>query len=283
MEIIQTPFLPIKETVIYPVGDVQLGAPGFYESMFKSYIAEGIKRKAWFIGMGDYVDVASPSNRARYAKSELYDNFKDMVAQGAEEALRQFKHLVKGTEGRWLGLLEGHHYFEFEEDGTTTDTRLADYLRAPFLGTSAYVILRFQDQTSKSKRRVRFVIEAQHGSGGGIKTAAPINKLENLASGHEGVDLFLMGHQHKRSVAELSRMYPDRGKPPHITHRAVKLIATGSFLRGYLEGSKYQGRAQGDYVEKGMMNPVALGGVPIVIKPHYGKDKDLTLEVHAEV
>jgi len=262
MEVITAKNLPMEDTYIYPVGDVQLGAPGFHKSTFQRYIAEGMERNAWFIGMGDYVDVASPSNRKRWHDAEPYDNFRMMVEDAAQRHEEEFFELVKGTESRWLGLHEGHHFFDFE-DGTTTDIRLAKRLKAPFIGTVAYTILSFKRSTNASRR---FVIWSTHGYGGGGKMAASINKLENLLVGQEGVDLFLIGHYHRQVMAKAARIRPT-GKPPyHITHRNVMLVTTGGFLRGYLEGSRQYGRAQGDYVEKALMNPVALGGSPVKIE-----------------
>ena len=44
---------------------------------------------------------------------------------------------LKPTVGRWIGAVEGHHFFE--GGGATTDQFLCDWLKTTFLGTAAYI------------------------------------------------------------------------------------------------------------------------------------------------
>ena len=58
--------LPWKETFLVPIGDIQLGAGGVDLDTLRADVKRGMDLDAWFIGLGDYVDVASPSGRASY-------------------------------------------------------------------------------------------------------------------------------------------------------------------------------------------------------------------------
>ena len=134
--------LPWEEVTICPIGDIQFGAQGVEADRLRRHIEWGLGQGAYFIGMGDYVDVMSPSNREAWRSVRRYDAMTQAMQEKAEEHIVGVLKLLEGTTGRWLGLLQGHHYFDFE-DGTTSDTRLAAALKSPFLGTCGVMVLRF--------------------------------------------------------------------------------------------------------------------------------------------
>ena len=80
-------------------------------------------------------------------------------------------------------------------------------------------------------------------------------------------DVYLIGHQHKLVAAPIDQLYMTHKKPYRLRHKTKIIACTGSFLRGYSEGSKRGSRAQGGYVEKKMLTPVALGGIVLHIRP----------------
>ena len=251
-----------KETLVMPVGDVQLGSGATATDRFLRHIEWGVKHGAYFLGMGDYVDVASPSNRTALRSVSLYDSVRSALEERAQQEVDSFRGLVEGSEGRWLGLLEGHHYFPFA-DGTTSDTRIAQALGAPFLGSCAFVRLRM----SKGAH-LTCTIWAHHGAGSGASSGAPLLKLENMVK-YFDADVYLMAHMHKKVSTALDYVYMTRGRrPQRLAHRTRVLAGTGGFLEGYSQGSKsLAGKPEGSYVEKAMMGPVALGGPLIKIRP----------------
>jgi len=270
---------PFEELRLMPIGDIQFtGLPDDPCDIkrLKRHIEWGVENDVIFIGMGDYTDFASPSNRARLKSAGLYDTAQIVLEQAAETGLDKLKKILEPTKGRWLGLLEGHHFYEFD-DGTTTDMQLARFLDAPFLGNCAMIRLTFVRGESSG---VNCVIWAHHGVGSGITAAAPLNRLERVAT-HFDADIYLMGHHHKAASALLDRLcLTSRGRP-RLVDRTKALVATGSFLRGYMQGSgrKY-GRAQGTYVEQKMLMPVALGGPLITITPRSHQSfKDVDIKV----
>lgn len=260
-----------EELAILPIGDVQLGAEGCSEKALRQHIEDSLAAGGWFIGMGDYVDVASPSNRSRIVQAELYDSVQDALEAAAEDAVAKFLRLVKGTEGRWLGLLEGHHYWVFR-DGSTSDTRIAEALKAPFLGDCANIIITHKATTSKT-RSMRTVIWAAHGNGGGQRAAAPITKIETIRPGFDA-DVYLMGHMTKLAGARTQAVGPAE-KGDGLIHRDVVLSGTGGWFQGYMYQSKQgAGRAGGSYVEQRNLHPVAIGGPIIHLRPRHTHNRD---------
>ena len=277
MQIISRPIHVKSETetiLVLPVGDIQwLGFPDedVAIDMLSRHIQWGVDHKAYFIGMGDYIDAFSPSNRARLKEAGLYDSSHRVIDKTADDLLETlYEKALAPSKGRWLGMLEGHHYHQYS-DGTTSDQQLCRMLEAPFLGTSAFVRLNFSFGTKTSKGDVK--IWAHHGVGSGQRAGAPLNKLELLPA-YWDADIFLMGHHHKKVATPLDRIvahFPHIGSrtPPVLIHKTVLLVGTGGFLKGYVADRRCGPVPRGSYVEMKMLAPVSLGGPLIRIRPRF--------------
>lgn len=239
-----------QQVVIAPIGDIQFsGMHGPTASdHVKRHIEKALKLDAWFIGMGDYIDFLSPSNRQRLTSAALYDTADAVIEEKAHElVLEVYNNLLKSTRGRWLGLLEGHHFFEFQ--GSTSDMHLAELLECSFLGTSAYV------QVNPSG----VVLYVHHGQGGGMLPAAPLNKLYHQSAGMHGADVYMIGHTTKLSAARLSRPRPNwEQATPDLTHSDIFLVNTGGFSKSNIVGHKYGRIVRGEYAEQRMLTPSPL-------------------------
>lgn len=261
-----------KTVMLAPLGDIQwTGASGTTaERLLRQHIAEALSYESpttvvRFLGMGDYVDFASPSNRDRLRAANLYDTAKEVIEDKAKElATDLYERILKPTTGRWLGLLQGHHYADLAVGGTT-DTHLCMLLKARFLGDCVSYGLRFYRNGHKGTVE----IWAHHGAGSGRTDHAPLLRLAQLAAKHEA-DLFLMGHLHREAFAKLDRTYVMRNETREwLQHREIRLVGTGGWLKGYVESRQVAGRAQGTYVERAMLPPVAIGAPLILIEPRW--------------
>lgn len=289
VEVVHSTKLPWKEVPIIPIGDLQIqpNRELFDEKRFRKVIEWGVEHDAYYVGMGDFVDFASPSNRGKLrsaiADGHLYDSAVDAMDAAAEEHLRWVMELLEPTRGRWLGLLEGHHMWEFQS-GMTTDMKLAEYLGCPFLGTAAYINVRFDPPKEWKKSYHNLVIWAHHGRAGGRLLSTPLNQLENVIKGFDA-DVYLVGHHHKAVAGRMSRIYPKfnpSGKH-ELVHKDVYIACTGSFLKGWMENQRRGGRPSATYAEKGMMNPLALGHIVIWARPRWGDNNDASIEISVEV
>jgi len=252
--------------VIAPLGDLQWSGEG--GSTARDHLRRHIDRclavDAWFLGMGDYTDFASPSNRARLMAANVYDTAQEVLEDAATNLVDElFERFLKPTVGRWIGLLEGHHFFEW--GGRTSDLILAEKLKTKALGTSAYVNIQPGDVT----------LWAHHGLGGGILPTSGINKLYHTSAGLQGADVYLMGHNTKMGGQRLSRPFPrfDRDEPD-LSHRDVLLVNTGGFSRSNVPRSRRGGIPRGDYAEQGMMTPSPLTAPLVTIYPRAQRQED---------
>ena len=250
------------------LGDFQYAgkrAHGTAMTKLKETIHEGLERGCWFVGMGDYIDFLSPSNRQRLRSAALYDTAEDVIDDKAMELTRElFDSVLRPTVGRWLGLVEGHHFAQLKA-GDTTDMRLCEMLKAPFLGTSGVIRLVFQRTVHGS--RVPVTLFVHHGHGNGQTGYYPLARLEKFAADQEGIDVFAIGHTTKLGHLVKNRMGYRWDHGGAAYHRTVHLIGTGGYSRAYIESSR-QGRIpRGGYAEQQMLGPAVIGSPTLIIRP----------------
>ena len=262
-------FLPWEPLLIMPIGDIQYDGPDGAADLprLARLIEWGMARNVWFLGMGDFVDFLSPSNRDRLQKAGLYDTAQQVVDRAAGQLEDEIGEILAPTTGRWIGLLQGHHYF-VHLDGTTSDTRRANLLKAPFLGDCVIIRVTFKEGVNRGATTIK--IWAHHGHGGaGVLPTAGLNRLYHQKVRYPNVRLFLMGH-----VPQLGHVVTDgldvtsKGSP-QIIHEDTHYVMTGGYARAYQQGSHLAGRPQGGYAEKRMLPPAVLGSPVIQLTPEH--------------
>lgn len=259
------------------VGDIQYGGTGCDLNKLEKYIERGLEfEHIHWLGVGDMVDRMSPSNRTGITVARvgtpLYDSTVRALDKAGTDDVEAMKQILAPTRGlcpvcgnsNWLGLHEGHHFYPFF-DGTTTDTRLAEWLKCPMLGHTAITFLDFVDA---HKHKGTFRIMSRHGEGGASSEATVIKKLEGLATDFVA-DLYVTGHYHMKFAFERPRIdWVDTTRHHTMIDRAYYIVSAGSYLRGYVVGNRFEGRPQGTYVERKGLRPRALGGVFMEVRPY---------------
>jgi hypothetical protein len=258
--------LPWEPIQIMPLGDIQWGAPGVDKKRLKAHVQWGADHGVFWIGMGDYTDILSPSNRRYLKNAGLYDNATEFMDRYHREHMDEVADILSPTKGMWLGMHEGHHYWEYS-NGVTSDQELCMKLDAPFLGTAAVTRLSFRGKHNKA---VDCLIWSHHGEGGGQD---PLNRLLRVAPGFPQIDIFLQGHNTQIDARPKDNIWFYGGPGElHMRNKTQMFVATGGFMQGYNQGSTVAGRPNGSYVEKGMMRPTALGGALITVTPRHKTD-----------
>ena len=259
--------LPLKDIVLAPIGDIHYGVEACDVKLLKDYIDRGIQQRALFIGLGDYIDPISPSNRAGIdsIRPKLYDSAQDMMDKAAKEIVAELAEILIPTEGHWLGMLKGHHFWTFQ-DGNTTDCMLSESVRAPFLGDCAVVFLDLVSGNG-GKKTGKCIIWGTHGHGSAQTEGAIITKLERAASDFVA-DIYLMGHFHRRFGLKRQRIdWVRQGRKHDMIQKQYVIANTGSYLKAYVPGSRRSGKPAGTYAEQRGLRPTNLGGLFIHIQP----------------
>lgn len=267
--------LPLEEVRILPIGDIQYGASGCDVDRLQRHLEWGVENDCYYVGMGDYVDVASPSNRKRLKLADPYDSVVQMMDDKMYSVQGEIEALLAPTRGRWLGLVRGHHYWEFS-DGSTTDTLLADYLGCDFLGDVGVVLIKMNKSTA--------TLWLTHGKGSGTTPGAPLTFLATVAA-RFSADVYLAGHRHTKVAAPIPQFSFDIGPngKPRFHSQNRYLVSTGGFLKGYEAGSVgLNGLPAGNYIEQGLLSPVTLGGPLVKLRPRLRNGRhgvDINVEV----
>jgi hypothetical protein len=246
-----------QHSILMPMGDMHYGVADFPTERLKTNTQWAIDRGCLFLGMGDYLDFASATQRnitnsLRGATSEQID---DMVKIVIEE----FYKILEPTTGKWIGLLEGNHRWTFQ-DATTADQYLCSLLKCDFLGTSA-VIRANPTNAPRGHYEADTVIFAHHGIGSSRKLGGHLNRVEDLLAWIDA-DIYLMGHSHAKIFAPLDFQYIT---PDGIhTHRTKLIARTGSWYKGYSSGAPLPlteagYKSRGTYIEAQAYMPTALG------------------------
>lgn len=259
--------LPGKTLKLAPVGDFQYGAQGCDVGKLKRHIAYGVRRKWWFLGMGDYIDHFSPSNKRALvaAKTSLYDSAVELLDDAIRSRCRDLvDDVLHKSAGRWIGMVHGDHIWEFS-DGYNSDAWIADELGAEYLGTAAIVRISLEEAPDVPPLRVL----ATHGRGSSVSSTGKTLHLERLLTAFD-VDIVLMGHSHLKygfPVDKLKAVTLPDGTPKLVNETKI-LGITGSFYNGYQYGqTNSAGLPTGSYPEHAAMRPIPTGGIVIDARP----------------
>lgn len=260
-----------KELRIVPLGDIQLSEDTDILRLV-NYVNWIAKNDMYVIGMGDYVDAHSPSNRVRLAEAlaGAYDSTINSIDVAGMKDIDTLYEIFKPLKGRVFGMIRGHHFCQFSGSKGDSTTILAKQLDSRNLGDCAAINLNFG-------AGLKATIWAHHGTGSGMTSASPMNRLEHMTKVFHA-NIYLMGHQHKKGVSVLPWIDFKDNKQIGMTRY---IVATGSFYMGYKLGSKDPwGNPAGGYVEKGMLIPAALGAPLLMIRPIYDQGRvDINVSV----
>lgn len=247
-----------QHAILMPIGDVHFGNNDFPTHKLKTTIKWALDRGALFIGMGEYLDFTSASQRT--IMSGLRESTRDQIDDGVRRIADDLLEILEPTVGKWIGMLEGDHRWEFLRTGTTIDQYICEKLECDFLGTSAWIKI-FPSELPADHPEGATTIFAHHGIGGSRKVGGHLNRVEDLL-GWIDADLYLMGHSHAKIFAPVDYMIltPDGVH----THRTRMIARTGGWLKGYASSparklSDPAIMSRGTYVEKAAYAPTSLG------------------------
>lgn len=248
-----------------PFGDIHRDSPAHADDQWKAYCDTFRRSKdTLFLGMGDYEDGYSTSEREVQYHGAKHDSTKRREEQADRARVRELASEVGFMRGKAIGLLNGNH-FQVYPDGTNSDQYLASLLGTKYLGVCSAI--RVNMVCGKTVEHVD--IFAHHGRGGGRTSAGRFNSVEQLAKLCDA-DISLMGDNHARGALPLTetiQIMPGSGKnKAYIRSRPRWIGRTGSFLKHYEDG-------EASYVVDAAMAPASLGWIEFFITPRRGKHR----------
>lgn len=261
--------IPLKEGQtlwIAPFNDIHYNTEECDKQRFHRYIKWGSRKLKEGdllagIGLGDYNDFQSPSERAAdssanrgYGKHETTLKEYDKLV---ERLTLEFAKVMSPWRGHIIGLQEGHHYgcysafFRKDYRGSSNTEHLADLLATTYVGQLGLYYLDLG-------HGLEFRILGAHGYGGARTPGARVIKRVAMNQVFEA-DLYLMAHDNtKMAISDNVLIYNSRGE--YVTKKRT-YCGTGSFQRAYPPDTP-----SGGYVEALLLPPSDLGATVTSIK-----------------
>jgi len=251
-----------KPFKLIPFGDIHRDSDLHADEHWRQFLAYAKKQKnALFLGMGDYTDGVSTSERIVLANEGLHDTTRNTLKDVYKGVSKTLVNELGFMRGRMIGMLGGNHYFDFG-NGDTTDHVLAAALNTKFLGVCSFIRLSFRFK-NRGNRRQSLDIFAHHGKGAGSLPGSTFNTLEKMAT-TAMADFYLMGHDHKKgcipSTPRLVLNSKGAGAELIVRERVPWLGRTGSFLKSYENGKV-------SYNVDAGRSPSTLGWIEFEITP----------------
>lgn len=226
---------------IIPFGDIHRESEAFAHEEWEQFLTYAKKQKnAYFLGMGDYCDGCSTSERQILGNAGLHDSTKATMKGVYKGVVKTLANELSFMKGKIIGMLGGNHFYELE-NGENTDHVLAHALGARYLGCTALV--RVSVEIEDRNKSYALDIFANHGKGGGRTAGATFNSIEDMQKVADA-DIYLMGHTHSKGTMPSfprMRLVPTGRGDVTVRARQPYLGRTGSFLKTYESGKKAYG------------------------------------------
>jgi hypothetical protein len=262
---------------LLPFGDIHDGNPNCHYELFKEWCEWGAtKENSIFIGMGDYTEWFSDTERMGMQSVRLHESSKKTLDDFAKEHCKKFSEKIMFMKGKIIGLMEGNHFFLFD-NGMTSTQYICQLLSCKYLGATSMTRLVFSYKHGNKKASLDLF--THHGKGSARLVGGSLNTVQQMAECAEA-DIYLMGHDHKKSLGMSSKLKLTDGRTgTHLRERKLLYARTGSFLKGYEEN-------QPSYVTKALLNPCDLGTVKIELTPKnksIGLSDKTVIDIHASL
>ena len=188
MKSITHTFDTMEDIRIIPIGDLHIGDKHSSKQIIKDLVDKVQNDpNCYCVLMGDLID-----NATTYSVGDTYD-----AELSPMDQLKVIRDLMMPIRQKILGIIEGNH-----EERTTRQTgiRMMELLSLElgindrYSSTSLVIFLKFGHQNFKGSKRV-YTIYCNHGSGGGRRPGAKINRLSDYSNILDA-DAFFVAHSH---------------------------------------------------------------------------------------
>lgn len=175
---------------IYPFGDVHIGSRQFMREEVESFLSFVMEKpNRYLVIVGDLMD---------YNLKNSVGNPFDEVMRPQEQKEYAYK-LLEPVKDRILCGVSGNHEARGVKEADSDplyDVFCWLHIQDRYRPNIAFLKLRFGDRVGDAERNPTYCVAVTHGSGGGGKKGASVNKLDDFCAVLEGVDILITGHTH---------------------------------------------------------------------------------------
>lgn len=245
---------------LIPIGDIHRDSHNCDVDGWKKFLKRAKEEddgNTMYIGLGDYNDFASYSERHKMKSARLHESTCIKMDKWAQKDVDALADEMEFMGSKMIGLIEGNHGWEFLDGDTDTD-KLSNRLLCPNLGALSYVRINFQH---KGETRAHINLFLSHGKGGGQLIGTSFNKVDKMREVCDDADIYIMGHDHKKGIipVDVIGFRSKRDGGIEMENKQKLLVRSGSFLKGYVENEE-------SYVARALLRPASLGVVKVEIE-----------------
>lgn len=198
---------------------------------FLAYCKEFQKtHNVYYLGLGDYDDLASGSERKMFTHAQLHDTTIQTIDDLIAKRTLEFCEELDFMKGRLIGMIEGNHHYKFQS-GETSTMKMCSYFNTKYLGGVSIIRMVFKTPSNKCAGIDIYAHHTAGSKGGGRKIGSSLNKLEDMSDVWD-VDICIAGHDHKMNSGFPVRMYLDSRMK--VKQKDILLVRTGSFQKGWV-------------------------------------------------
>lgn len=243
---------------LFIFGDIHRDTDSCDVDRWKKYIqfSKGFnQKKCLYLGMGDYVDFASTSEKKKLLAANLHETTIDKFDNIAKKDIIGLSKEMSHMKDRMIGIIGGNHVWNFA-NGKNSDELLAEEMRTKYLGWLSYIRIVVG---STHNRTMSFDIVACHGKAGGKLLGTSINQVDDLRKIFPFANLFIMGHDHKLSATPATILHAETCEDGiRIKQKEQRLCRSGSFKKTYTPGT-------GGYEIGKLYQPSILGALHVSV------------------
>ena len=267
---------PGQSLFVAPFNDIHYNTEECDRDRFHRYIEWGVKQikagnQILGIGLGDYNDMFSPSERASVVSAKggygLHETTLKELDKLYEKQITAFAKAIMPWRNYVRMLLEGHHYACYSGYHSYKPMRsksTTEHL-VKLLGPNCKYGGQLGIVDANFGHGLRLRIVATHGYGGARTPGSRVIKRVRMNEVYEG-DLYLMAHDNtKMAISDNVLSHTAGGK---FVSRKRTYCGVGSFQKAYPDNNP-----SGGYVEAIMLPPSDLGAVITEVRVENRKGK----------
>jgi hypothetical protein len=168
-----------KPHYLHPFGDVHFKNPQHHVELWREWLDWArAKERSMFIGMGDYVEWFSDSERRGVESINLHQSSKATMDDFAKDMCDEFYKQISFMKGKMLGMLEGNHFYMFQ-NGMTSTQYLCQKLGCKYLGATGFIRLKFQYENGRKGSKVDIFVH--HGKGASRLVGGSLSTVQQMA------------------------------------------------------------------------------------------------------
>lgn len=268
-----------EKIIINPFGDIHRDSASCDVDRWRWWLTRMKKEhnsNTYYIGMGDYHDFASDSERIILNNPKLHDDSKFKFDESMEKSNRDLCKEIEFMKPNLLGLIEGNHKW-ITVTGKTSTEDLAERMNTVDLGWLCHLTIKVNQAYTSQDRNISSIhIVLCHGKAGGKTHGITINQVGDLKNIFPVADIYIMGHDHQRGAWPCSVLVPfrDRTGTFYMKQKRQFLARSGAFLKAYSDNKS-------TYSVKSLYKPSDLGAIQFRIGFH--RDKSITDRIITDI